>query len=102
MDIYEQDLIRTDLRINATTESHLRLKTLSDFGLTDINGIPVQSLTLTESFQRYAPAYIRNEAYIPVLISSPSPSVYVTVNPTTGGQTIPVATIPALPAPIVS
>ena len=98
IDLNEQDLIHTDLRINPTTESHIRLKTLADFGLTDMSGLPVQALTLTESFQRYSPTYIRNEAYIPVVSSPTSSTVFITLSPTTGTQSnsplIPVVTTP--------
>jgi hypothetical protein len=104
IDLYEQDLAHTDLRINATTESHLRLKTLADFGLTDMSGLPVQALTLTESFQRYAPAYIRNEAYIPIVSTPTNPTVFVTLNPTPVVQntlpTIPVPTTPMAPVEV--
>jgi hypothetical protein len=102
IDLYEQDLVHTDLRINATTESHLRLKTLTDFGLTDMSGLPVQALTLTESFQRYAPAYIRNEAYIPTISLPTNPTVFVTLTPTPVTQsTPPTASAPITPmAPV--
>lgn len=102
IDLYEQDLAHTDLRINATTESHLRLKTLADFGLTDLSGLPVQALTLTESFQRYAPAYIRNEAYIPMVSAPTNPTVFVTLTPTPVAQSAPpTVSAPTTPVALV-
>lgn len=95
IDLFEQDIVRTDLRINATTESHLRLKILSDFGLTSLAGVAAEPLTLTESFGKYRSEYILNFAIPPVAapVASQSP-VIIQVN-------TPAALTPNIPIPTV-
>jgi hypothetical protein len=69
IELIEQNLAHTALKISNTTASDLRLKTLSGFGLTSLSGVPVLPLTFTQSFDGYDGKYIHNAAAPP-----PSPS----------------------------
>lgn len=58
--LLEQDLVKTQLRINSTTSSELRLKSSSYWGLTDLSGRPALALTLTTMLDGYRPDRIRH------------------------------------------
>lgn len=66
LDLLEQDLSNTSLKVNDTTQSHLRLKTLSGFGLFGTYGAEVENLTYTLSFSGYTKDSIVNRTLPPI------------------------------------
>ncbi|MDD2516083.1 MAG: lamin tail domain-containing protein [Candidatus Gracilibacteria bacterium] len=59
LNLFEQDLEKTNLKITNTTSSDLRLKTLTGYGVLDLSGNSAKNLTLTSSFDNYKNVFSR-------------------------------------------